>query len=305
MRRNQALTFVKPHAVRSQATLTYILDTFADHGIDVLDRRTVTADEIRAGGLIDRHYAANARRGTFDNASALELKDSAKEAFRTAFEEDWDDAVRAGRVFSGEAMRIKLGNISGEDLNTQWARYGARKLSGGCYASFFEEQDCYVVNGFYPSIREQFARPGAAIGVLVVAFDLPWAEFRRDVIGSTNPAAADEASIRGYVHDHAEALGLVVDSRDNVIHASASPFEALCERLIWMPDRPIPQDPLWKLIHKKVTLSSAELSEHLLAWHAANPMVELPGRSGPLLDVFEDRDTPDVAADLLRLLNPS
>ncbi len=53
------------------------------------------------------------------------------------------------------------------------------------------------------------------------------------------------------------------------------------------------------------SFSSAELSEQLLAWHAANPMVELPGRSGPILDVFEDRDTPDVAVDLLRLLNPS
>jgi nucleoside diphosphate kinase len=305
MHRNQALTFVKPHAVRCQAALTYILDTFEDHDIKVLERRTVPAETILAEGLIDRHYAANARRGTFDNAMALELKDEAKAVFCTAFEEDWDEAVSAGRVFSGEAMRLKLGNISGEELNTLWARYGARKLSGGCYASWFEEQGCYVVNGFYPSIREQFTRPGAAVDILVVAFDLPWAGFRRDIIGSTNPAAADEASIRGYVHDHAQALGLVVDSRDNVIHASASPFEALCECLIWLPDRTLAQDPLWKLLHKKTDLAPKALAEKLLAWHAANPIVEVPDHIGPLLDVLEDRDTPDVAADLLYLLNPA
>lgn len=305
MRRNQALTFIKPHAVRSQAALTFVLDTFGDHNIDVLDRRIVTAEEIEADGLIDRHYASNARRGMFDSAMTLDLDDAAKEAFRTVFEEDWDDAVGAGRVFSGETMRQKLGNVSGEQLNTLWAHHGARKLGSGCYVSLFEEQGCYVVNGFYPSVREQFTRPGAVLEVFVVGFDQAWAEFRRDIIGSTNPAAADEASIRGFAHDHAGALGLVVDSRDNVIHASASPFESLCECLIWLPERPLAKDPLWRLLHKKAGLAPNALRAQLLAWHAANPVVELPDHIGPLLDVLEDRDTADVAADLLYLLNPA
>jgi len=302
MHTNQALTFIKPHAVRSQATIVHIADTFKKHGIKILARRSVTAEEISAGGLVDRHYAANARRGTFDNALALQLKDSAKEIFQTAFDEDWDEAVRAGRIFSGEAMRLKLGNISGEELHARWARYRAHKLSGGCYVSYFEDDDCYVVNGFYPSIRELFTRPGAEVEVLIVGFDLPWVVFRRDIIGSTNPAAADENSIRGFAYDHASVLGIEVDSRNNVIHASASPFEGLCERFIWMSGQPVPQDPLWKLIHKKSGLSAAALEERLLFWHSTNPMVELPDHVGPLLDVLEDRDTPEVAQDLLALL---
>lgn len=299
---NQAVTFIKPHAVRSPETVAFILDTFRHQGIEVLERRTVTAETIAANGLVDRHYAANARRGTFDNAADLDLTDAAKESFQTIFEEPWDEAVAAGRVFSGEGMRRKLGNISGEDLNTLWARYGAHKLCGGCYASWFGEQACYVINGFYPSNREIFTRPGASIELLLVGFDLPWRTFRRDIIGSTNPAAADESSIRGHLHDHAEAFGLLVDSRDNVIHASASPFEAFCERRVWLPDQAIGQDPLWRQIHRKSGLSPKALERLLLDWHATNPIVSAEDRTGALLDLLEDRDTAEVAATLLSLL---
>lgn len=302
MRRNQALTFIKPHAVRNQAVLTYILDEFKARDIEVVFQHSIGAEEIEAGALMDRHYAANARRGTFDNAAALELKDEAKEIFRMAFEEEWDAAVAQGKVFSGEAARKKLGNLSGEALNAIWARHGASKLSGGCYVAWLEDEGIYVVNGFYPSIREQFTAPGAELNLMVVAFDMPWAEFRRDVIGSTNPAAADENSIRGYAHDHAAAFGMQITSRDNVIHASASPFEALCETLIWLPERPLGTDPLWKRIHKKSGLSAAALTGRLLEWHALNPIIELEGAEGPVLDLLEDRDTPEVAAALLGLL---
>jgi len=299
---NQSISFLKPHAARSEKTIQYVLETFRRNGIDVVQRRTVTSEEIATGGLVDRHYAANARRGTFENALALELKDGAKEAFRIAFEEEWDDAVRAGKVVSGEVMRGRLGNISGEDLNTLWARYGAHKLSGGCYASWFEEEGCYVVNGFYPSVREQFTRSGAVVEILVSAFDMPWATFRRDIVGRTNPAAADEGSIRGYLHDHAAEFGLLVDSRDNVLHASASPFESLCEAQIWLPDRPLSQDPLWRQIHRKSGLSPKRLVERLLNWQTTNPLIAAFGDTGPILDVLQNHDTPDVASALLQLL---
>jgi hypothetical protein len=40
----------------------------------------------------------------------------------------------------------------------------------------------------------------------------------------------------------------------------------------------------------------------LLEWHALNPIIELEGAEGPVLDMLEDRDTPEVAAALLGLL---
>ena len=299
---NQAVTFIKPHAVSSPAAVAHVLDVFRRHGIAVVERRSVPAADMAAGGLIDRHYANNARFGTADNAQSLTLRDAAKDVFRTAFDEEWDAVVREGRVFSGEAMRRRLGNLSGEALNALWARHGARKLCGGCYVSRFEPENCYVVNGFYPSIREQFTRPGAAVELFLVAFELPWRTFRSDVIGSTNPAAAEEQSIRGYLHDHAGEFGLRIDARDNVIHASASPFEALCEARIWMPARSLSRDPLWRLIHRKAGLPAPALAARLEHWHATNPMATLAGRTEPLLDLLEDLDTPAAAAALLDVL---
>ncbi len=299
---NQALTFLKPHAARSPAVRQFVLDTFRGYGIDVLAERRMTGRQILADNLVDRHYAANARRGTFEHAMAVDLKDSAREAFRIAFDQTWEDAVREGKVFSGEAMRQRLG-LNGEALNERWAHYGAHKLSAGCYAAWFEQEDCYVLNGFYPSVREQFTREDATLDIFAVGFELPWATFRSDVIGSTSPAAAVEGSIRGHLHDHAAEYGLLVDSRDNVIHASASPFEALCEGWIWLPTRQAPKDPLWKLLRHKTRLSAAPLRERLQDWHETNPLVRLPHREGSLLDLLEDHDTPEVAQDLLHLLN--
>lgn len=300
---NQALAFIKPHAVESQKAHDHIAGVFKENGISIIQSKRVTAEEIAADNIIDRHYANNARFGTANNIHDLSLRDSAKEVFRVAFEEEWDTVLAEGRLFSGESMRKKLGHISGEALNERWAGHGAHKLCGGCYVSFFEPEGSYVINGFYPSIREQFTRPGAAVELMTVAFDMPWNTFRASIIGSTNPAAAEEQSIRGYMHDNADKFGLLPDSRDNIIHASASPFEALCESRIWLSKWSPSSDPLWRLIRRKVGMSPESLLGLLMEWHATNPILTIGATSpAPLLDRLEDLDTPAVAALILKLL---
>jgi len=295
---NQALAFLKPHVVDNDPVVTLIEDMLDDAGIAIVGRRTWSAAELRGCNVIDRHYAANARVGTCLDPARLPVDETARSEFATAFELRWEDALAAGRVFSGQAMQERLG-ISADEMNTRWAKYGARKIAGGMYVAHFAEENIYVLNGFYPSIREVFTAERASVLALLLDFapsQLPWKHFRDEVIGTTNPAAAAEDSIRGFLYDRQQALGIHVTYRENVIHASASAFEALCEKALWMPELPLARDPLWQVL-----AGSGITFERLRTWREENPLVTRDGRTAPLLDLLENLDTDPTAAMLREL----
>ena len=295
---NQALAFIKPHVVNNAAVVTLIEELLDDVGIAIVARRTWSAKELRTGGVVDRHYAANARTGTCLDPARLPVDEAGRTEFATAFDLRWEDALSAGRVVSGQVLLERLG-ITAEELNLRWAKTGARKIAGGIYVAHFAEENLYVLNGFYPSIREVFTAEGASLQVLLLDFSsehLSWKRFRDEVIGSTNPAAADEDSIRGLLHDRQKALGITVTYRENVIHASAGAFEALCEKALWLPELPLARDPLWQALE-----GSGITFERLRTWREENPLVTLDGRTATLLDLLETLDTVPTAEQLRKL----
>jgi len=155
----------------------------------------------------------------------------------------------------------------------------------------------FVVDGFYPYLREKFVKDEAALRLFVVAFDprdLSWAAFREEVIGATNPAKAAAGSLRAEILAKWEALGLsdAPDTTDNGVHGSAGPLEALRERLIWL-DLPLDKDPTGLHLTELAVWDEAKrgVLEHLFE----DPMLELPdGRTGSAFDLTEDVDTPDL-----------
>jgi hypothetical protein len=60
------------------------------------------------------------------------------------------------------------------------------------------------------------------------------------VVGATDPAAAEVSSLRGQLYNQWRELGLasVPTMGDNGVHASASPFEGLAERMNWLRVEP-------------------------------------------------------------------
>jgi nucleoside diphosphate kinase len=296
---NQALAFVKPHAASNQAALDCITRSFAKAGIRVVYQKDMTGPQVRATGAIDRHYAVNARVGTCENPADLFVSPEARARFTELFKETWDAAIKQGRILSGLRAQRMLG-ITGEELNSLWARQKAQKLAGGLYIIFLPDLQAYVLNGFYPSIRDLFTAPGAVLKVMVVDFDserLPWKTFRGNVIGSTNPAAADPDSIRGALNATQKEAGIAVTYRENVIHASASPFEALVEKTLWVPEFTLDRDPLWR------QLKAAGIPlDSVLKWREDNPVITQDGKLEPLVESLEDLDTDVVAARLLKLV---
>ena len=88
-------------------------------------------------------------------------------------------------------------------------------------------------------MRSGFVAPNTSIHYYVVEFDpakLSWADFRAKMLGPTDPKDAPDGALRGTIFKDWKALGLAAEPNvgDNGVHASASPFESLAERMNWL-----------------------------------------------------------------------
>ncbi|CUF98075.1 Hypothetical protein, putative [Bodo saltans] len=294
--RNNALMFIKPHAA-NHSTKALLEATLALRGIRVDMEGTITGETILNRRVIDRHYSALARYAMDWKPSQIVLDEAAQQMFEATFRIPWITAVKRQRVFNAVDAAQELGDVSPKDLWLVWSAHEKRlKLAPGLYVTYFDEQDIYVLNGFYLANREKFTTKGATVMWLAVSWDesiLSWRDFRALVVGCTNPADAVEGSIRRAVFDQWKVLGLreAPNTSDNGIHASASPLEAMAERHIWLNQR-LENDVLCRMAEQRQASAT-----YLVKW-VQNPVITVEGRTGCAFDLFEDADTVEV----LRLL---
>lgn len=149
----------------------------------------------------------------------------------------------------------------------------------------------YVINGFYMSMREKYTSEGASIAYFLVQWDegkLSWEDFRGSVLGATDPVTAAEGSVRNTIFKTYKDLGLSSEPNvgDNGVHASASPFEALCERLNWVKAS-LEEDSFGKAL-----LSAGISKDTIMAW-TKDPQVEFEGSKQSLFDLLEDLNCSD------------
>jgi len=288
--RNQAFAFIKPHAMKSQAAATYIEDVFEDENVKVSLSVRKPAREV--AGLIDRHFGRVADVAFSEDVSALDPGGEGRGLFRDAFGEDWDDAVADDSVLNCVQARGRMDNASAKDLCTEWAKRGAVEIAPDFFASWFEEQGFYVLNGFYPVLRESYTADDAAVLVMLLDFNMDWREFHEGVVGCDNPAAALEDSIRGYLYDHAGVLEMLIDPIDNILHVSESPFAALCEKIVWLDKAAWSGDPLLRMVVEATGKPAEQVAEWITA-RAQNHDIRKP---------FVDMDTELVAAKLAGMI---
>merc|ERR1712217_144827 len=116
--------------------------------------------------------------------------------------------------------------------------------------------------------------------------DFSFADFNDKLIGATNPTKARQASLRGKIcrewkkHD----LESAPDASDNVVHASASPFEGLCDRM----------KRLGVSCHNdaygRALLAAGVTEQTIRAWKS-NPEINVTsdnGKKGSVFDALKD-----------------
>ena len=178
----------------------------------------------------------------------------------------------------------------------QQAAVAAGGLAAAAYALHSTVQaaepddSIFVINGFYMAMREKYTKPGGGIHYYLVEWDpkeLSWDQFRNGVLGATDPVVAADGSLRKEIFSNWKSLKLSGEPNvgDNGVHASASPFEALAERLNWMGAR-LEDDPFGQAM-----MSSGISKSKIMEW-TKDPQVTIPGenKKASLFDLLEDLD---------------
>jgi hypothetical protein len=294
---NHAFVFVKPHA-NTPATQALVSAMLAERGIHVLSEGEMTAEEIDAGMHIDQHYYAIASKATLLKPAELPVP---AQKFQEFFGLSWEDALASGNVYNAIDGCAYLG-IDADTLDKLWGVCKKEKklvkFGGGFYCGLISVEGktpVYIFNGFFMSMRAKFVTPGTSIHYYTVSFNssaLSWEEFRGNVLGPTDPATAPSGSIRGKIMSDWQTLGLKAqpDPGDNGVHASASPFEGLAERMNWLKIKASDDVFGAKLLGCGVS------EETLKAW-SVDPQV----KGNSLFDSFEDMDCDQVLKKAVEL----
>jgi len=297
---NEAFVFIKPHAV-TPAVKDLVEATLQKAGLKITAQGEITAEQIDSGKLIDQHYYSIASKATILKPSELSVPN---DKFEETFGLSWQSVLDSGRAFNAQDACVELG-LSAEQLDEEWARCKKEKrlvkLGGGFYCARVEVNDkepAYVFNGFFMTMRSKFTTPGTSIHYYVVQWSaadgMSWAKFRGELLGPTDPAEAPSGSLRGLVLANWQALGLkeVPNTGDNAVHASASPFEGLAERLNWL-GKPLQDDAFGREL-----LATGINEDTIRAW-SVDPQVPIPEKSGApgsLFDALEDMDAAQCVA---------
>jgi len=151
------------------------------------------------------------------------------------------------------------------------------------------DQPIFVINGFYMSMREKYTKRDVCVYYYLVEWDsvkLSWEDFRAKVLGATDPSTAESGSLRRVIFDQWQALGLKAcpDVGENGMHGSASPFEAMAERMNWLGET-LEKDKFAK------TLSAAGVSKKIISEWTKDPQVETGDGKGSLFDTLEDMNS--------------
>ena len=160
----------------------------------------------------------------------------------------------------------------------------------------------FIINGFYMAMREKFTKPGASIYYYLVEWDaekLSWEDFRGKVLGATDPSTAEAGSLRREIFSNWKQLGLSSEPNvgDNGVHASASPFEALAERLNWMSFA-LEDDAFGRAM-----LQCGIPKETIMTW-TKDPQVLFEGKKASLFDLLEDLDYDDCLKKAQSIVGP-
>ncbi|KAH9588685.1 hypothetical protein LSM04_008123 [Trypanosoma melophagium] len=299
-RRNRALVFVKPHANTPETRALVEERLMQVEGMQVVSHRHVLGNEIASRQIMDKHYGTIARYAVKVSPSTINVSVQSRAVFKEVFGVTWKEALRCGRVWNAETALHVLGDISSDELYAMWGSCAKTvKLTAGAYVAHFCNEGVFVINGFYPYLRDTYTAEDARVTCYVLSWPetcMTWRVFREELIGCTNPRNAESNSLRGLIRDRWRDLGLQhpPTTTDNGVHASAGPFEAVLERHLWTCS-PLTHDPL------TLRLQESGLTGALLYRWKSNPEVVLQNgrRTGCIFDLLENIQTSEMV-DIMR-----
>eukprot|EP00298_Acanthocystis_sp_HF-20_P000156 c10196_g1_i1.p1 GENE.c10196_g1_i1~~c10196_g1_i1.p1 ORF type:complete len:558 (-),score=275.16 c10196_g1_i1:7-1680(-) len=288
--RNSAFLFIKPHA-NTEAVRNYVERRIHEAGLSIVHQGLLTAEQIESKKIIDQHYYSIASKATLLKPNELSIPE---QEFKKFFNVEWKDVLQQGQAYNAIDACTALG-ITGDKLDELWAQCKSSKklvkFGGGFYCGLIHpkgKSPMYVFNGFFMSMREKYTHPDASVTFYIVEWNpktMSWTQFRSEFLGCTDPSEAVQNSLRSYIKQNWEELGLKQEPNtgDNGVHASASPFEALAEKMNWLRFKPENDYFGRRLLYTRIPIETIQL------W-TCDPQVSYNGSMKSLFDSLEDTD---------------
>ena len=259
---NRSLIYLKPHADCKQ-TRDFIQKYLKSRKCRVVSEGAVLGAEV--SDVFDKQYTDICKKAISLQPHECSLSSTSMMKFEKKFQIAWSVAVRKKLVQNSHGSCEVL-DISPIMLHEAWLDSVSNgkmvKLGRGFYCSLIDtipdKPAVFCINGFYAAMRAEYLAAGASVHYFVVEWDneaMSWDEFRKKVVGSTNPSLAHPDSLRSIMSADWEGLGLEspMNMMRNGVHASASAFEAMVERSIWMKITPELDDYWPQLIDAGLT----------------------------------------------------
>merc|ERR1719262_1983543 len=117
MVKNASFIFIKPSAV-TDAVKALTKETLEAKGLAIKKEGELTAKEIDEKKLIDKHYYSIASKATLLKPDKLNVP---KEKFKEKFGQDWNEALKEGKVFNAKDACEKL-ELDGDQMEKEWQK---------------------------------------------------------------------------------------------------------------------------------------------------------------------------------------
>ena len=240
---NRSLLYVKPHANKREMC-DFIRQYLVNKKCKVLNEGSISSANLRES--FEVQYSDLSKKAIVLEPHECPLSSESMMEFEKKFKIAWSVAVRKKLVQSSRGS-CELLDIPPSTLSEAWMECVSNgkmvKLGRGFYCGLIDtipnKPPLFCINGFFMAMRAEYLADNASVHYFLVEWDnaaMSWSDFRKNVIGGTNPSLARPESLRSLMNARWEDLGLArpLDMMRNGLHASASAFEALVERATWL-----------------------------------------------------------------------
>lgn len=232
MVKNKAVIVLKPQTASSQIATTYIEDVLDDFDINIVERINISCKTINEKNIIEQLLSDVSECATTEDATTIIFSKEQKDSFFNLFNVTLDDVIKEGKLLSA-SQYMKMNEKTPIDLLKLWAELGAEEISENLFIAYIPTDDVYVMNGFFYAHKLSYKNDDDFVVAMQVEFSIPWDQFNYEVIGSENPIAAHENSIRGYIYERAGVLEMFVDGIENVVYATDCPQNFSHDYKVW------------------------------------------------------------------------
>lgn len=288
---NEFVIFSKPELGRLSGenlarTWDLIAELLQTYDVSVHNSMTLTGTDLDTSGAMQDHY------GVINQISRLG-RPALTEPAEAALADAYGDTLAEASVLGGHQFLAEYPDFGPYTLGVLFANAEVKRLGPGTYAGQVGIDGTLVIilNGFHPRQLSFFIADDTVCAFLHCSSPNDWSRLRSDLIGTTDPAKADGASIRGRLFADPAGFGLeTVSYNFNGVHMSAGPLEGLAElNRFFGSDVPVSD---WTFAQ---TLRAAGVSEDGVAELLKNPVIEAGGERGTAFDLTEGVDAADAA----------